>query len=81
MLKRWDNHWFRNRGSVLEFESKQEYYQRASHLLETYTFPSLRHKKIWRLHSEGLSLREIAKEIGINKDKTRSIINIIRKSL
>lgn len=81
MLKRWDNHWFRTRGSLLEFESKQEYYQRAAHMLETYKFPTLRHRKIWRLHSEGLSLREIAIEIGINKDKVMAIVNVIRKAL
>lgn len=41
-------------------EACQEYYYRATHMLENYDFASVRDKNIWELYCQGLTYREIA---------------------
>lgn len=42
----------------------RQYYRSAQWLLDLYSFESIRDKKIWELHCEGLSTRQIASQIG-----------------
>lgn len=66
-LKTWDAHWFASRQpSNLYFFSKQEYFYLAEHFLNSHTFKNKTEKKTWAFHVQGLSLREIQKEVEID---------------
>lgn len=61
------------------FQEKQEYYRLASQLLFDHSFRSSFDKKVWGLHTEGFSLREIAMQLRtpsnqINKDNIQKTI-------
>jgi hypothetical protein len=47
--------------TVDQFNIKQEYYRTAGLFLHEHKFKSAKEKKIWALHSEGLSIRDIIK--------------------
>ncbi len=44
-------------------EWRQQYYEMADRVLETFAFANRVHRRIWELHCEGLSIREIADRI------------------
>lgn len=71
-LKCWHTSYFQCRYSPQSFVEKQQYYQMTKTFLRTHKFKSKQHKQIWFLHSEGFSIREIAKQLSLNKD---SVIN------
>lgn len=80
-IKVWHSSYFQTRYSPNEFEEKREYYDRARAFLEDQMqgleyilFGKQLERTIWELHSEGLSLREIAREVGVNKDKVQNIV-------
>ncbi len=60
------------------YETRTKYFSNCRDLLNTYKFETKLHKRIWELHSEGLSLREIETVIK-KRYKKDSIHNIIRK--
>lgn len=78
MLKRWDNTYFQNRMTPEQFKAKQLYFQNCSFFLSTHTFISKRDKRVWAMHSEGYSLREIAKKIKYNKDLVKPIVQRLK---
>lgn len=95
-LKTWHSHYFENRYTPETFASKAEYYQRAARFLYEYHFEWFEgstlvnhyEREIWRMHSEGMSFREIANNlimrgISTNKDKVNKVvvklIDIMRK--
>jgi hypothetical protein len=62
-LKSWECHvWAKRSQSTLD--AKQQYFSRARELLEAYRFDNPTHKRIWELHCDGLSSRQIASQIG-----------------
>lgn len=62
-LKLWAAHYFKSRfknPSDLEFQkAKEAYYRRASQFLFEHDFTDKRAKRIWELHSKGVSIRSI----------------------
>lgn len=66
LLHRWDDMYYRRRYTQQTFEAKQRYYQLCTEYLNSGTFDSLLDQKIWSLHSDGLSRRDIAKKIRKN---------------
>lgn len=63
-------------------EAREEYYRLAGQFLYEYKFKSALEKKIWTLHSTGMSFREIAKELRSTKFKcTKDTINRAIKPL
>lgn len=53
-----------NRGlSVLEYESRHEYYSRAGRYLHARKWRSWTDREAWRLHSEGFGDREVARSL------------------
>lgn len=62
-LKRWDGRYFRNEYNSTTFEAKKTYYQEAGKFLNYYKFQSILDKKIWTLHSDGLTVRAIVIEL------------------
>jgi len=49
------------------FDSIRDYYLWASRMLQIGSFKTPRHKKIWELHSNGISSRKISKEVLIDQ--------------
>lgn len=78
-LKTWHSSYFISRYTAESYERKETYYRLCSHFLWDYAFESNLEREIWRLHSEGMSLRDIAKSlrskrIKLNKDNVNKII-------
>ena len=48
------------------FQAKQSYYQWAAQKAEEAKFPTKKDEKIWKLHAEGQSLREIEPKVGLD---------------
>jgi len=46
-----------------QFEIKQEYYRLAGQFLHDHKFKSGKDREIWRLHSEGVSIRNIIRHL------------------
>lgn len=63
-----------------KFNEKQNYFRLAAQFYHDHTFDSFHEQKVWQLHAEGLSLREMAtqlrtKENHINKDGLQKIVS------
>ena len=83
-LKRWDSFYFKLRHRGPRFAAKEEYFRIAERFLYSHSFSEKADKLIWKMHSEGLSCREIAiqlKNQGIktNKDVVNRTIAELRK--
>ncbi len=76
-LKEWDSNFFRNQFNQIKYEATTEYYRAGSELLRSYPFKDEMHKRIWQLHLEGLSEREIARQV--KRHKKSSVHKIISK--
>jgi len=75
MLKSWHSTKFINKFDDTRFMARQAYFDDARDFLLSHYFKTNIEKEVWRLHSEGLSLREIAKEAGsLSKDGAMKII-------
>ena len=85
VLHYWDSTYFSTSGAInpQSFEERQEYFYQAHHFLNTYQFKSQTDHHIWRLHSEGMGLRTISKELAklnikLNKDSVGAIVKTLR---
>jgi hypothetical protein len=70
LLKSCHSNYFQIRYHPDVFQAKEEYYRKASIFLWEYSFESPLEKEIWKMHAEGLSLREIASILKDQKTKT-----------
>lgn len=59
-LKDWHSFHFSERFNETTFSIRENYYQKATTFYNEYEFSTPLEKEIWKLHSEGLSLRTIA---------------------
>jgi hypothetical protein len=82
-LKTWHSLKWRNcrRG---ELEERENYYRWAGRILLLHSFKNRTHKRIWQLHCEGKSKREIEKAIShfkktYKREQIGNIINQIKK--
>lgn len=87
-LKRWDSSYFKTQSRAAEFHSKREYFDLACSYRETkmqgfkyILFGKQLDRAVWELHAEGLSLREIAKEVGKNKTIVHNIVKELSKKM
>lgn len=82
LLIRWHSSDFKRARVRHTFHAKQEYFVQAEHFLNEYKFQNKRERRIWELHSKGLSLREIAKLVRANKDSTvHKVIKRLRNEM
>lgn len=83
LLKRWHAADFAKRAQTpATFFAKQEYFIKATEFLNWYKFASKKELKIWTLHANGATLREIAKATKLKKDKVHRIIKrLLKESL
>lgn len=73
-MKEWDFNFFRTTFNEIKYECTFEYYHRARALLHTYEFEQESHRKIWELHSEGATERQITKRL---KKYKKSMVHYI----
>lgn len=81
MLKTWHNTWFQARGTPDQFAAQALYYQRAVDMLNTFEFASKRDRTLWQFHSEGKSVREIAKLTGVSKTHVHHLLQAIKAEM
>lgn len=62
-LKEWDSHYFQSNFDPLSFENRAEYYRMAEKFTHSHDFPTYLEFKIWELHAQGLSVRDIASSL------------------
>lgn len=55
------------------------YYAKARDLLNTFDFKTELHRQIWELHSEGVSVREIARALNQKKVKRSTVHNVLKQ--
>lgn len=63
MLKSWHSTMFVHRFDEGRFTARQKYYELATQFLTSHNFQSEVDREVWRLHTEGESLRKIAMEL------------------
>lgn len=81
-LLRYEGKYFIKQYSPFEFEIKQEYYERASEFLHTHVFESRLDEEVWKMHSDGVSVREMAailKRIGFPSLGFRTVHQILQR--
>lgn len=78
-LKQWDDHYFRRRHDAKSFKEQARYFQQRTYFATSYTFKTRTEERAWFLHSEGLSYREIGKELKVTKDIVYKIIKRLTK--
>lgn len=64
-----------------ERDSRVAYYALAQEFLFSFAFRRQRHRDIWRLHAEGLSVRHAAKELGLTRNQVGPIVARLRRKL
>jgi hypothetical protein len=69
-----DKHYNYGYSSLVWKESQAEYYRIASQCVHEAKFKTEMHKRIWELHSEGLTISEIAQRTQLTFKKTRYAI-------
>lgn len=63
-------------------ETTRIYYEEALNLLKKYSFKNTSEKKIWELHCEGWTIREIEKKIKrYKRQMIHNIITLISKEI
>lgn len=79
-LKRHHGYDFRRkRRTAMQMAHQATYYHRAQDMLNWYTFDTSTEKKLWAMHAEGATCREIATALKTNRDKVNKTIMRIRK--
>lgn len=75
-LKSW--HSFKWRESQARAVESKHYFELAHELLHTFAFRSALYRKVWELHCEGLSVRQIARRLRRRKLRKSQIHWVIR---
>lgn len=78
LLKEWDSNFFRNNFNEVNYRATQIYFEEAHSILHNFVFESEIQKEVWRLHCEGLSVREIASQI---KSYKKSMVHYLIRNL
>lgn len=77
---------FNTADTVRDYYAKTEYYSMARKFLHDYKFSSNLEKVIWEYHTEGISVRNIAKllkkvKFKMNKDKVNAVTMRLEKEM
>ncbi len=81
-LKQWSSAHIRATYNPVRDSAKEEYYRLATHFYNEHKFSSPKEKEIWYMHSEGISIRDIAKKMDTPKYKaTRTTVHTIIQRL
>ncbi len=68
------------------FEAKEQYYRLAGQFLHSHTFKDENEKLTWKLHSDGVCVRQIAAELidrgqHTNKDAVNKVVRRLAKAM
>lgn len=63
------------------FLAKERYYQLAGQFLYDYSFKTQIQKKIWELHSEGITIRQIAEILRLSKSVIHRNIKYLKEQM
>jgi hypothetical protein len=80
-LKDFDSTYFVYKYNKVTFEAKEKYYRLARHMLVNYHFDNILEKRVWELHSHGMTYVEIACLMGVSYDKVERIVHEIRRNI
>lgn len=85
-LKKWSNSFYSEESSEIVRQAKEEYYRLATQVLHSYPFKKTTHQFIWEQHSNGVSVRDIAKalrkrRLPWDKNKVHAIVQAIAKEM
>lgn len=69
-LKSWSSHYYKCRFTADSFKAKEDYYRLAAQFLNDNKFKNRTEKLVWRLHSEGMSIRDITAYLATKGKKT-----------
>lgn len=73
-LHAWHSLYFFARYTPDEFNARKDYYERCARLLNDTTFPTEEARAVWALHSDGISIKNIADQLGIKQYQAHRII-------
>jgi hypothetical protein len=77
-LKQWDSFYYQARYTPEQYQEHLEYFNWASSFLSRYKFQNKLEKQMWAMHTDGHTMRDIAKKSRISLSKTYSIIQRLR---
>ena len=69
------------RRACAERESRIAYFALADEFLRSFRFQKPRHRDAWELHAQGLSVRQIAKDLGLTRNQVGPLIARLRRKL
>jgi hypothetical protein len=78
LLKSWHNMRFAAKNNPDMLNETRDYYLAATNLLNTFTFKNNRDRKIWTMHSEGITERRIAEKLRITNWRVRKLILLLQ---
>lgn len=73
-LHHWDGMEIQSKHTPEQFQEKQRYYELAGQLYYSHGFDSERDKRVWCLHSEGLSSKAIARMCRMKYYRVQQIV-------
>lgn len=80
-LQKWHASYYMNTYPTFVFQAQREYYYLATHFLTSHSFSHEIERLIWSLHSEGMPMRKIAKEVKSKTCRVFLIIQSLRKKM
>lgn len=78
LLKVWHSYHFQKQDQG-RIESQSLYYEKAWEFFHRHPFKDLLELRIWELHCEGLSLRQIAKELRLKTCRAYKVICVLKE--
>lgn len=80
-LVAWHGSYFSRLYTIQEYQERQEYFQQTVFFSKSYSFKTKLEERVWCLHSEGFSYREIAEKTKSQKDKVGKIVRMLIKKM
>lgn len=77
-LTKWHSTYLQSRFTPEQYEAKETYYRLASDYFEHGTFETGKHKRIWGMHAEGMTIAEIGKRCRIPQTAVYQVISNYR---
>lgn len=66
---------------AFKWRDSEQYYRAAGHFLYDYQFDSIKDRRVWELHSQGLSLRKIESELGFSFYVVQKIVKRLKTEM
>lgn len=83
-LKDWHSQMFQSSNTPVLFQQRERYYQLAGQFLHEWTFSDAKEKVVWQCHSNGMSTREISRQLnrdGYGKNAVFLIVKRLRTEM